>query len=134
LETPDEGAGRKKADNTTDDGIKKSVVQQDNRYGAGRRGQDEDKVEENDFIVDNPPTPPPRIPNKGLQEDMEQADEEYELNKKKLQGGKLGDHNYRTNQIRQAPNLIRNQQDNQSIGPGSIDAITRVNDPMEIKS
>ena len=40
-----------------------------------------ERVEENDFITDNPPTPPPRVANKGLQEDMERADKEYEENK-----------------------------------------------------
>ena len=87
METPNDGAGRKKVDNTTAFGAKKASPKQDNRYGAGRfgRGQDEEKVEENDFITDNPPTPPPRVPNRGLQEDMEKADEEYELGKKKNQ-------------------------------------------------
>lgn len=50
-----------------------------NKGNALNGGLREDaKIEENDFITDNPPTPPPRIPNKGLQEDMDKADQDFD--------------------------------------------------------
>ena len=107
----------------------------DNRHGAGAipKNLGEARVEENDFITDNPPTPPPRVPNKGLQEDMDKADSEFDQRSKSKPKGTVAPA-YRTNQVRQGPKRGGKQHDVQSMGGGRFDAITRVNDPLEVKS